>query len=255
MKYKLRVRDTYGHLLEAVQELPEKGSKFPTILMVPGFGMDLHEYGYFDELSQELVKLGFCTVRFSFEGSGNSEGKFEKMTIDSQAQQVKDLLMYVKKDRFTKKGRIGIYAQSFGGATVISSLPLTGVKSYLFTSTPAFPYDSLSRWFKRQRGFRPEGISEIERSDKRKTRIGPDFWRSLARHDLPQVLNRLTLPVLFVYGSRDDRVKVWEREAYYNAVKTRKKFQIVELADHAFTGRYRPKIIELITDWFTQTLV
>lgn len=254
MKYKLHIRDTHGHLLEVIQELPEKGNKFRTILMVPGFGMDLHEYGYFDELSQELVRHGFGTFRFSFEGTGRSEGDFVEMTLDSQAQQVNDILKYIRKDRFTKKGKIGICAQSFGGATVVAGLPFAGVKSYLFTSTPAYPYDSLSRWFKRQRGFKPEGISEIERSDKRKTLVGPNFWKNLVKYDLPKEISRLTQPVLFIYGSRDDRVKVWEGEEYYNAVKSRKKFQLIELADHAFTGKFRLKILQLVSTWFEETI-
>ena len=254
MKYDLQVRDSYGHLLEVIQELPEKGNKFPTILLVSGFGMDLHEYGFFDKLSQYLVKHGFGTIRFSFEGCGRSEGDFLSMTIDAQAQQVKDILKYVKKDRFSQKRKIGICAQSFGGATVIAGMPVTGVKSYLFTSTPAYPYESLSRWFKRQRGFRPDGISEIERSDKRKTRIGPQFWKNLVTHDLPQEISRLTQPVQFIYGSRDDRVKIWEGEEYYNRVRGSKKLQVIELADHAFTGKFRLKVFELITDWFSNTL-
>lgn len=254
MKYDLRIRDSFGHLLEVLQELPDKGDKFPTIVMVPGFGMDLHEYGYFDEVSKELVRHGFQTFRFSFEGTGKSEGNFVEMTVDKQAKQIHDLLDYIKKDRFTNIRKIGVLAQSFGGVTVITAFPFKTPKSYLFTSVPAHPVDSLSKWFKRQRGFRPEGISEIERSDKRKSRVGPLFWKSLLKHNLLEEIKILKQPILFIHGGKDNRIKVWEAEEYFNAVSSRKKLHIIDRADHAFTGKYRPKVVELVVEWFNETL-
>lgn len=254
MKYALKIRDSFGNLLDAIQETPSKGDKFPTVVMVPGFGMDLHEYGYFDEVSDLLIKNGFQTFQFSFEGTGKSEGDFMEMTVDRQSKQLHDILNYVIKDRFTDNSRIGILAQSFGTTTTISALPLPDIKTLLFTSAPSDPYESLARWFKGQRRFKPDEISEIERSDGRRTRIGAQFWKNLQTHKFSEEVKQVSQPILFIYGSKDKRIKRWEIQDHFLSVKSRKKLLLVNLADHGFTGKFRPTVLKLIVDWFEETL-
>ena len=254
MKYDLRVRDSCGNLVEVLQELPDKGDKFPTILMVPGFGMDLHEYGYFDEVSDVLVKNGFQTFRFSFAGTGKSERDFISMTVDKQVQQLTDLLKYVKNDRFTNKRKIGILAQSFGTVIVRRALPIPGIKTIVFTATPPDPYTSLEKWFKRQRGFFPDGISQIQRADKRITKIGPQFWQNLGTYNFVREIQKLTQPLLLIHGGNDDRIRKWKVEEYFNHIPGVKRLQIIEKSDHAFNGKFRPQVLKLIADWFDETL-
>lgn len=252
MKYSLKVRDYDNKLLEVWQELPSKGLKFPTILLVPGFGADLHEYGYFDDVSDILVKNGFQTFRFSFEGCGKSEGQFIDMTVDKQAQQIHALLDYIKKDRYTDIEKLGILAHSFGGPTVIASLPFKSIKTFIFTGMPMDPVDSLSRFFKRQRGYNPEGVSQRERSDNRITKIGPQFWKNLAKHNFIEEIKKIDKPVFLIHGSKDRNVKYWEAEEYYAALSCKKRLEIINLADHGFTGKHRPVILELIRNWFNK---
>ncbi len=89
MKYDLRIRDSFGNLLEVRQDLPDKGDSFPTILMVPGFGADLHETGLFDDISTALVKNGCQTIRFSFEGTGKSDGSLSGYDSDKTDKAIK----------------------------------------------------------------------------------------------------------------------------------------------------------------------
>lgn len=255
MKYEYFVRDSFGNNLEVLQELPDKGDVFPTVVMVSGFGADLHEYGLFDEISTLLVKNGFQTIRFCFEGTGKSDGEFVTMTMLKQAQQLKDILNEcVLKDRFADKSRIGLYAQSFGTATTVAALPLPMIRTFMFSSATADPQDSLGRLFRRQRGYNPEGISKRERSDNKIIKIGPEFWQDLRRHNLIGLIRKLSQPILFVHGTKDKKVKARESLLYFDAVKSRKKFQVIELADHAFTGRFRAAFLGVILDWFEETL-
>ncbi|HCS78855.1 TPA: hypothetical protein DIV55_03860 [Patescibacteria group bacterium] len=254
MKYELKIPNSQGQQLEVLQELPDKGDQFPTVILVPGFGVDLHEYGYFDEITTLLLQNGFQTFRFSFSGTGKSQGNFEDMTIESQATEFKLIVDYVLRDRFTMPGHVGIFAQSFGASVVISALPITGISTFMFSGTQAFPGETLARHFKRQRGFNPEAVSKMERSDKTITRIDPQFWRSEKRHNLVGKIRQITEPVLFIHGSKDKKVKGAEALLLYNAVTSKKKFHLVENSNHSFTGRFRPKVLELIVEWFEETL-
>jgi len=254
MKYDLRIRDSRGVLLEVVQEIPSKGDKFPTVILVPGFGMDLHEYGLFDELSAVLIKSGFQVIRFSFAGTGKSEGNFETMTLESQIQQLKDIIAYVAKDRFTKPRKIGILGQSFGAATIIASLPIPKIKTILLASASTMPSVALAKQLKRQRSYNPEGTSILLRTDQRKIRVGYSIWKSLAHFNLIGSIAKATQPVLFIYGSKDRTVKLTEAHQYFAAVPGKKKIHIIELADHGFTGKFRPKFLDLVVEWFEETL-
>ncbi len=248
MKYSLHFQDSNKKKIEVLQELPDKGDKFPTILLVPGFGMDLHEYGYFDEASQVFMRNGFQTFRFSFEGTGGSQGNFTDMTVESQVRELRYVINLID------KGRIGLYAQSFGTVVTSVSFPLPEIKTIVFTSAPRDPYTSLSKWFKRERGFDPLGESVIVRSDRRKTRIGPKFWESLQKFNILQEIRKVTQPILLIHGSFDQRVPVIEAEDLYMATLCRKKLHIVEKADHAFTGRFRLPVLKLIAQWFLEEL-
>jgi len=254
MKYELKIPNAQGQQLEVLQEIPDKGDKFPTVILVSGFGADLHEFGYFDEITTVLLQNGFQTFRLSFSGTGKSQGNFEEMTMESQAAEFKLLLDYVRHDRFTIKNKVGVFAQSFGASVVISALPLVGISTFLFSATQAFPGETLARHFKRQRGFNPEAVSKMERADKSITRIGPQFWRSEKRHNLIGKIRQIAQPVLFIHGSKDKKVKGAEALLLYNAVTSKKKFHLIENSNHSFTGRFRPKVLELIVEWFEETL-
>jgi esterase/lipase len=237
MKYEVGVTDFAGCTLDVLQELPDKGDKLPTIVMVPGFGVDLHELGLYDDVARILVKNGFMS-----------------MTIESQARQVHDIMEYVKKDRFTDITRIGLLAYGFGASVTAAALPMPEITSLLFASAISHPEESFSKRFKRQRSYNPEGISEMERTNKEINRIGPAFWASVARHNLVGQMAKVTQPMLFIHGSKDRLAKGYGAQQFFDAVPGEKRFHIIELAGHSFSGKFRPVFLDLIADWFNETL-
>jgi esterase/lipase len=255
MKYPQFVTDKFGHKLEVLQEIPSKGDKFPTILLVPGFGADLHEYGYFDDISNVLLRNGFQTLRFSFEGCGQSEGDFVNMTIDKQSQQIHDMVDFIKQDRFTNIRRIGLLAQSFGGPTTVVAMPFLSIKSFIFTSFPPDPLTTFSKRFKRQKGYDPEGISKRERSDNVMVKIGPQFWKNLSQHNFYEEIKKMNKPMFFIHGGKDDIVKASQTAEFFETLNvSNKKIEILKMANHGFSGKYRPKVLKMIADWFLDTV-
>ena len=250
MKYQLKLRDSGGNLLEVWQELPDKGDKFPTVVMVPGFGVDLHEHGYFDRTSRVLVQNGIQVFRFSFEGTGKSEGKFVDMTLDKQVRQLNDIWQYVVNDRFTDRARMALLGQSFGSIVILASLPNPQAKTLLFTSCPADPYTSLVKYFRRKKGYYPLSISTARRSDGSITRIGPMFWDNLAKFDIFAQSQFLRPSVCFIHGSKDRIAPLPTVEIFYQKIKTENKFIVIKHADHGFTGKFRSQVVKRIALWF-----
>lgn len=254
MKYKLQVGDHQGRQLEVLQELPDKGDKFPTVLMVPGFGNDLHEFGFFDEVSTTLVRNGMQTLRFSYAGVGNSQGDFSQSNVEDMIEQYKSVLEYTLKDRFTIKGSFGVLAHQFGTCIVLGAQQEDPIASFVFTSAIADPEDVISRWYRRQRAYNPDGISSRDRSNRTTTSIGSNFWPSTRRFNFISLARKLEKPSLFIHGGRDQYVKGNQAYLLYEAAAGRKKFHLIEKADHGFTGIYRDTAINLIVERFIETL-
>jgi pimeloyl-ACP methyl ester carboxylesterase len=59
-------------------------------------------------------------LRFDFSGCGDSEGKFEEMSVSKQVEELKAAYERLIKEKGINKNKIGIFAHSLG--TVIASL-------------------------------------------------------------------------------------------------------------------------------------
>ena len=68
----------------------------PLVLMLHGFGgrMDAFPGGWFQEWSDALTAAGFATLRFDFNGHGDSEGRFRDMTVFSEIEDAAAFLQY-----------------------------------------------------------------------------------------------------------------------------------------------------------------
>lgn len=55
-----------------------------SVLLVHGFGVDLHEEGAFDTLALSLAVRGLSSLRFSFRGHGSSDGRQSDVTVQGE---------------------------------------------------------------------------------------------------------------------------------------------------------------------------
>ena len=68
----------------------------PLVLMLHGFGgrMDAVPGGWMQEWSDALTAAGFATLRFDFNGHGDSEGSFREMTMYNEIEDAAAVLQY-----------------------------------------------------------------------------------------------------------------------------------------------------------------
>ncbi len=83
-----------GLTLRGVLEKKSDGPA-PLVLMLHGFGgcMD-HPGGWFQEWSDALTAAGMATLRFDFNGHGQSEGEFSRMTPYNEVEDAAVFLQY-----------------------------------------------------------------------------------------------------------------------------------------------------------------
>lgn len=102
--------------LKAVIHLPRlSGSqKCPFVLVMHGFTGNKDE-AMLVQISEGLQKRGIGSVRFDFNGHGESDGRFQDMTIGNEIEDAKAVLSAVKAIGCVDSARIGLLGHSQGG--------------------------------------------------------------------------------------------------------------------------------------------
>ena len=225
-----------------------KKDKYPTIVLVHGFGVTKEEYGLFDVFAESLSGSGFLVYRFDFSGCGESEGDYTKTSLTKMAADLSCILDFVKSQEISDSGNISLLAQSFGTSVAVSLSP--DVKALILMGSISHPKAVFSKLFRLFGSvYNPQGVSMRKQSDGRTTKVGSGFWTDLDRYDLPEDIKKIKCPVLFINGSEDDKLSPSETDAFFSNVKGLKERVIIEGASHGFNPK-RDEASKIIVEWF-----
>ena len=105
--------------LAAIIQKPElkQGEQCPMVVFCHGFG-GRKEGPLFELVCDSLQKHGIASIRFDFNGHGESEGKFEDMTVPNEIEDAKKVIEYVCDLSYVSK--IALVGHSQGG--VVASM-------------------------------------------------------------------------------------------------------------------------------------
>lgn len=257
----LFIKNRFSEKLEALLRKPDTKGKFPAVILVSGFGMDLHEStNSNNEVSRELVRNGFLTLQFSFAGRGKSAGDYREMTLERQARQVEDIADWLVQNSEVDAVRIGIHATSFGCPSSML-VQHQSLKSQCFVSGVYY----LDQRF--EKSLRVDFTSTIitktgetvfRNEDGSTTIVGPQFWETNKQFNAIVLARNIKTPVFMVHGDRDIYIEPTEAKKVYNAFAAQnKRFKLFTGGDHGITDVPRPMRDEFLRDvvkWFKQTL-
>ena len=248
---KVSVLNTQNEKLVGIETRPSiKKNKYPAIILVHGFGVDKSEYGMFDSLAKKLSKAGFLVYRFDFSGRGESEGDYSRTSLSKQKSDLERILSFVKYQQKVDKSRVGILAQSFGTPVTVALSPK--VKAIVLMGSVAHPKEVTgmpSKWEKLDKN----GFSKRTNSAGEAITVGPLFWKDFDNYNLPKLIKKIRCPILFIHGSKDERVPLSETEAYFENASVPKEKIIIEGANHGLMP-YRNKVYKIAVDWFKKNI-
>ena len=100
--------------LSAIIQKPElkQGEQCPMVVFCHGFG-GRKEGPLFELITDSLQKHGIASVRFDFNAHGESEGRFEDMTVPNEINDAKKVIEYVRDLRYVSK--VALVGHSQGG--------------------------------------------------------------------------------------------------------------------------------------------
>ena len=108
----------HGKLAAIVQKpLLKQDQHCPMVVFCHGFG-GRKEGPLFELVADSLQKHGIASIRFDFNGHGESEGRFQDMTVPNEIEDAKKVVTYVKNLPYVEK--IALVGHSQGG--VVASM-------------------------------------------------------------------------------------------------------------------------------------
>jgi len=187
-----------------------------------------------------LAAAGISSFRFDHSGIGESEGKFEDITLTGRATELESAAGFVR-ERFGVRG-IALIGSSFGGLTALAAAETARPFCSVICATP-FNFDFFPR-------LGPEYSRDgdyINLGDG--TRVKRALETDAAGHDIPAMCARASR-LLTCHGSDDELIPSWYAERIHALAAEPKRLEIVPGADHAFTRHeHREIFLSLCLDW------
>lgn len=215
------------------------GAELGGPVVVIGHGVTGHkDRPFLVALAEGLARLGLAALRISFSGNAGSEGRFEDSCISKEVEDLGAVLNALE-------GRAIAYAgHSMGGAVGVlrtSSDP----RIQLLVSLAAIVHTSA--FVERAFGDLSPGELMFGKPGCVLSQQYLDDLRGIdsVLHHAAQV----TVPWLFVHGTRDTLVPIQDTHDAYAHARAPKQQVLLEGADHVFEPGFTPQMVEAVCIW------
>lgn len=212
-----------------------------TLVFLHGFAGNKDENGLFIEAEDFFMGKGYNTVRFDFEGAGDSEGEFQQICLADQVSDLESVL-----DQLDKR-KICVVGFSLG-ATIALMYAGKQIDFYAFWSPALFPQEDMFPRYDTE-----EIRAELEKKgyiEKAGLKVGKRIIDDLKDCDIQEQMHSLSKPVLLVHGTEDLRID------YMNTIRAQKYFlnaylQLISGANHSFklNADHRQALFDTTCKW------
>lgn len=257
---KIFITNRFGEKSELLVRKPDKKGKFPIVILVQGFGMDMHEYkNAHDEIAEELVKANFVTVQFDFSYQKHiTDTEDEEIPLSKRTHEAEDVVMAVIKNKNIDQTKIGLLGMSFGVSTILK-MDMSNIKSLCLVSGLGFrPAKFIKRYTDKGAIINRNGVTKLPRTSGKITKIAPDFWSDFDNLVHEKLVTNLTKPTMVIYGDKDTYIFYDDVMSVYQAMPQGHKYlKLFKHGDHGIVDvprEMRQEFLRTVVKWFKVTL-
>lgn len=233
--------------LKGILQTPamQSNQKYPLVILMHGIFSN-KEFPLVTELANRLQEQGIASIRFDFNGHGESDGEFINMTVPLEIEDAKAVFNYAAQLDFVSS--VSLMGHSQGG--VIASL-LAGelgnkvTRLALFAPAAVMQNQASSGQMMGQK-FDPENPPEYLEVFNHK--VGREYLKSTAKLTIYNRAEKYNGPVCIVQG-KADQVVPYNYAEIYNERYQNSKLYLLEEANHVFAN-YTEKAAELGINFF-----
>jgi hypothetical protein len=155
-----------------------------------------------------LDKKNISTFRFDIYGHGESEGKFENITISEAVDDILNAIEHLKKQGYS---RIGLLGSSFGGGSSIIAASKSKDLFLLALKSPVSNYKEKEIMTKTQKeldDWKSNGWRYYVTGEGKKLKLNYTFYLDFDLNDGYKVAPLIHAPSIIVHGDADEIVPV-----------------------------------------------
>lgn len=239
-----------GEKLVGILHKPDTETK-SIILMLHSFKGHKDYQPIFKNFPRELCKQGIAVLRFDCRGSGESDGEFVDFTIESEVEDLKTAVEYVKSLGFENIGLVGL---SLG--TVICILGWNQEIKTMVLWSPVLSSEVIRNKYKKyEKEFQEKGfIWRTQSLTGKKLKMGKKLYESYKKVNIESPLKKVTSPI-FIIATKDDEIIEAEKIEKNASIIKNKTIKLFNGEDHNFYDKENEKqAIKLTIDWFKMWL-
>lgn len=197
---KLKVSNRAGVELSAVVDEPDEIAGWVLFTHCFTCSKDLKSLR---RIAHTLTEDGLAVVRFDFTGLGESGGRFEDTTFQTNIEDILDMAEFM--DREFEAPTLGI-GHSLGGAAFVHAAPkIPSLRGIVTMGTPFDPGEVKRHFSSALPTISTQGSAQVQLAG-RPFIITREFVESLENTELSNPLSRLTVPILVIQSSDDSVV-------------------------------------------------
>ncbi|MHC5054918.1 MAG: alpha/beta hydrolase family protein [Planctomycetota bacterium] len=245
-----------GITLRGMLHSPAGAGPAPGVVILHGFTGNRIGNGFvYVHTSRALARAGVASLRFDFAGSGESEGRFEDMSVLTELEDARTALEFLGSREGVDMARLGVLGHSVGGFVAAMLLEDARLSSGVLCASVADKalFDA---------GAPPDADEQLDRQGYVAIgphRIGRRFGEDAERADSLGCLARSRADVLVMHGEADEAVPPEHAHLLAGAAAgrsgARTEIVMVPEADHGFTRlAHREELIRRTVEWFASTL-
>ncbi|MBQ6582045.1 MAG: alpha/beta fold hydrolase [Alistipes sp.] len=221
--------------LHAVIHKPElkDGERCPMVLLCHGF-MGNKEGALEKQIAALLQAQGIASIRFDFNGHGQSEGRFQDMTVPNEIVDAKKVIEYVSNLPYVES--VAITGHSQGGvvaAMTAGDLGAEKIKAVVLLAPAAVLRDDAIRGSTMGATYDPFNLGEYVELF-RGMRLGAEYIRTAFSLPIYETAAKYQGPALIIHGT-GDRVVPYTYGERFHQIWDGSELVIIDKADHGFS--------------------
>lgn len=211
-----------------------EGETVPIVILMHGFMSD-KQSRVIGDIAEKLMVKGIASIRFDFNGHGESDGEFGNMTVANEIEDAAKVYEYVRSLDFV--GSVALLGHSQGGVVasmLAGELGAEKVASLVLMAPAAVLRDDALNGVMFGVRYDPQDIPEFVPVSGR--HVGREYVKVAQTLPIYETAALYGGPVCIIHGMSDDIVpysySVRYKESYKDAV-----LHLVEGEDHGFSVR------------------
>lgn len=250
---KITIQGSVGKL-SAVLQTPDglaEGEKCPVVILMHGFMGN--KDGMLEKLTgDKLAQNGIASIKFDFNGHGESEGPFSGMTVPNEIEDAKLVYEYVKSLPFA--GSVAMTGHSQGGVVAsmtAGDLGVDNIKCVVLLAPAAVLRDDAIRGSTMGARYNPLDPPEFVQlfGD---MKLGREYIKTAFSLPIYETAQKYTGPACIIHGTGDQVVPYTYGERYHS-IWPGSELHILHAADHMFSKDMQ-KVVDLTVDFLVKNL-